>query len=171
MTAFAQNVHTDLTTQAATRLFSIMQKIGDSNIASLSLTSPASLVTTDRVGAASVVRPKAGFNAYSDIQAYVRSQLQDGYLLRERSKVHVVAATEGLRTTTVNTLNTYGYSVTSSAVAQGLPKGIQLVDRSNGTAPYTLHYLQDRYGVAAVTTVPSGVEVSSDAQFVIIAGI
>ena len=170
MNSFGNNVHTDLSTQAANRLFSIMKGINDADIASLSLTTPVSLVTTDRVGNISVVRPKAGFNTYSDIQTYVRSQLKDGYLLKEKASVQVVAATESLAAQTADTLKSYGYSVTGSSVAAGLPAGVTIVNKSAGKAPYTLHYLQDRYGFAAVTELPKGIVVPNGTQFVIIVG-
>jgi LCP family protein required for cell wall assembly len=170
MNTFGSNVHTDLSTQAASRLLSIMKGIDDSDIASLSLTTPTSLVTTDRVGNISVVRPKAGFNTYSEIQTYVRSQLKDGYLVQEQASVQVVASTETLAAQTADTLKSYGYSIAGSSVTSGLQAGVTVVDKSAGKAPYTLHYLQDRYGLAAVTELPKGVVVPNSTQFVIIVG-
>lgn len=172
MKAFSSNVHTDLSTKAASRLFSIMKKISDDNVASLSLTEPVSLVTTDRVGNASVVRPKAGFNTYSDIQTYVRSQLKDGYLVKENAGVYVVGANEALQSRVMTTLQTYGYHVVGSTVAAPsakLPSGITIVDVA-GKSPYTRHYLQDRYGVAATDVLPANLQVPNGTQFVIIAG-
>lgn len=172
MNAFGDNVRTDLSTTAANRLYTIMKRIGDSDISSLSLTAPESLVTTDRVGDASVVRPKAGFDTYSDIQTYVRSQLRDGYLIKEHAGVYVVGANTQLEQHTVDTLKDYGYSVVGSTTAQGLPAGTTIVDLTDGSKPYTQHYLQDRYGISAITSLPkSVVDVPTDAQFVIIAGI
>lgn len=170
MNAFGSNVQTDLSTKAATRLYDIMKKIPDSDIGSLSLTSPASLVTTDRVGAASVVRPKAGFNTYSEIQAYVKAQLPDGYLVKEHANVYVVGASDALREHTVTTLAGYGYYISGSSVDQMVPGGAAIVDLSDGDNPYTLHYLQDRYAIAAQTAMPANVQVPAGAQFVIIAG-
>jgi hypothetical protein len=170
MDAFGDNVRTDLSTKAAQRLYTITKDIPDNDIASLSLTNPQSLVTTDRVGDISVVRPKAGFNTYSAIQSYVRSQLLDGYLTKEHASVYVAAATEALRLHTVDTLNTYGYTLSGSIVTEKIPAGITIVDLSGGRAPFTLHYLQDRYGIAAATTLPQGMQVPVGTQFVIIAG-
>jgi LCP family protein required for cell wall assembly len=170
MDALGSNVHTDLSIQAASRLFTITKGIGDTDIASLSLTTPTGLVTTDRVGNISVVRPRAGFNTYSDIQAYVRSQLKDGYLIKEKASVYVVGATDKLRAQTDQTLKDYGYAISGSGVAAKMPAGMTIVDASKGTSPYTLHYLQDRYGLAATTKLPAGVEVPNGTQFVIIAG-
>jgi LCP family protein required for cell wall assembly len=168
--AFGDNVRTDLSPQAANRLVSIMRDIDDSDIASLSLTSPQNLVTTDRVGNSSVVRPRAGFNVYSDIQQYVRSQLQDGYLVKERASVYVAAATEKLRVSTTELLSGYGYAVSGSTTTHDLPAGTTIVDLTDGAKPYTLHYLQDRYGIAAVSDLPQGISVPDGIQFAIIIG-
>jgi LCP family protein required for cell wall assembly len=170
MSAFGDNVQTDLSTKAAARLYDIMKKINDGEITSLSLTAPTSLVTTDRVGAVSVVRPKAGFNTYGDIQAYVKAQLPDGYLVKERAGVYVVGANDALRAHTVTMLSGYGYRITGSSVVTTVPSGATIVDLTGGEKPYTQHYLQDRYGVAAQSNLPDGLQVPQDAQFVIIAG-
>ncbi len=61
MNAFGDNVYSDMSTQGATRLFSIMKKIGDNKINSIGLTDPPhQLITTDHVGTTSVDRPIAG---------------------------------------------------------------------------------------------------------------
>ncbi|QQS17915.1 LCP family protein [Candidatus Saccharibacteria bacterium] len=170
LNAFGDNVRTDLSTQAANRLVSIMRDINDNDIASLSLTTPQNLVTTDRVGDASVVRPKAGFNMYSDIQTYVRMQLQDGYLLKERANVYIITTTEKIRLHTVETLSGYGYAVSGSSTSQHLPVGATIVDLTDGAKPYTQHYLQDRYGIAAVRELPRGITVPVGVQFAILIG-
>ena len=170
MDALGSNVNTDLSTQAASRLFDIMKGIPSDKISSLSLTSPDSLVTTDHVGDISVVRPKAGFGTYSEIQAYVRSQLKDGYIVKENASVYIIGATDALRAQTVQTLTEYGYNISGSTVAPAMPAGMTVIDKSNGVAPYTLHYLQDRYGLSAITSLPTGVKVPNGTQFVIIAG-
>ena len=170
MNAFGENVHTDFSTQAASRLFSIGKDIKSTSISSLSLTAPFSLVTTDHVGNISVVRPKAGFDTYSDIQAYVRSQLKDGYLIKENANVYVVGATEALRSQTEQTLKNYGYVVSGSSVNATVSGGTSVIDKSAGKSPYTLHYLRDRYNSAETKTLPAGLVVPNDAQFVIIAG-
>ena len=170
MDALGSNVNTDLSTQAASRLFDIMKNVPSDKIASLSLTSPDSLVTTDHVGDISVVRPKAGFGTYSDIQSYVRSQLKDGYLVKENANVFIIGATDTLRAQTAQTLTEYGYTVAGSTVIPSVPTGMTVIDKSNGSAPYTLHYLQDRYGLSAITSLPMGIKVPNGMQFVIIAG-
>jgi LCP family protein required for cell wall assembly len=169
MDAFGDNVYSDLSTQGASRLMSIMKKIDDSKIASIGLTNPPhQLVTTDHVGSTSVVRPIAGLNNYTDIQTYVRSQIPDGYVLKEKAPIAVVSNTAVTATQTATLLKTYGYNATAStATTSSAPV---LVDLSHGKAPFTKHYLEDRYNLQATTSLPAGVEVSAvvGAKFVII---
>ncbi len=171
MNAFGNNVYSDLSTQGAARLYGIMKKIDDSQIHSVGLTDDGhKLVTTDRVGDASVVRPIAGFDQYADIQAYVRSQLPDGYLLKENAPVTVVAPTLAGAQAAAGQLKTYGYNVTGGLASTAPVTAPVLVDLSKGKDPYTLHYLEEHYEIkAAVTSLPDGVTVPQDsAKFVII---
>jgi polyisoprenyl-teichoic acid--peptidoglycan teichoic acid transferase len=170
MNAFGDNIYSDLSTQGATRLVSIMKHISDNKVGSIGLTDDGhKLVTTDRVGTTSVVRPLAGFGNYADIQAYIKSQIPDGYIVKEHAPVVVVGTTTGGATTTTTTLKNLGYNVV--ATQTGATGGTEtLVDLSNGKDPYTLHYLESRYGVKAVKRLPAGVTIpaSADAKFVII---
>ncbi|MEJ0073083.1 MAG: LCP family protein [Candidatus Saccharibacteria bacterium] len=168
MNAFGDNVYSDLSTQGATRLFSIMQKIGDNNIDSIGLTDPPhALVTTDHVGTTSVDRPLAGFNDYADIQSYVRSQIPDGYIIKEKAPVTVVGATTAVATAATTLLKSYGYDVTATTTAS--VSSTQVVDLSGGKDPFTLHYLEDRYGVKAVKSSPAGVTVApGSAKFIVL---
>ncbi len=171
MNALGDNVYTDISTQAATRMYEISKKIDDTKIASLGLTQePNVLVTTDSVGTASVVRPKAGFDNYGDIQAFVRSQLPDGYIVKEKTPVAVLAPTQKSADAQAALLKSYGYMVVSSGVttapADGKPR---LFDLSGGKSPYTKNYLQKRYGVIAATNLPDGMTLpAGNPKFVII---
>lgn len=171
MDAFGSNVHTDLSPQAATRLMAILRKVDDTQLASLSLTAPAKLVTTGQIGTTSIVKPVAGLNNYSDIQNYVRSQLKDGFLVKEQAPVYVVASTEKLRASTLETLTAYGYTATaSSTLDKTAAAGVQVINLASSASPYTLHYLQDRYGVIAKNELPANLQVPTGTQFVIITG-
>jgi len=169
MNAFGDNIYSDLSTQGASRLMSIMKKVSDSKITSLGLTDePHKLVTTDHVGSTSVVRPVAGFDNYAAIQAYVHSQLPDGYLLKERASLTVLGPTTASATATATLLKGYGYNVTATGTAPG-STGPVVVDLSHGKDPYTRHYLEARYGVKAATSLPAGVRVTNGStNFVII---
>ena len=170
MNAFGNNVYSDLSTDGAQRLYGIMKKIDNTKVASIGLVqAPNDLVTTDRVGSASVVRPKAGFNNYSDIQTYVRSQLVDGYIAKEHASVTVVSSTLTNAATISTDLKSYGYNVTSTLTTTNTSTQPTVVDLSGGTAKYTRNYLEKRYGVHAVSTVPAGIVIPpGSAKFVII---
>jgi LCP family protein required for cell wall assembly len=169
MNAFGDNVYTDLSTQGASRLYTIMKKVDDTKIKSIGLTEPQKLVTTDRVGTASVVRPVAGFENYNAIQAYVLSQIPDGYLLKERAPIAVVGKTQAGADATASLLKSYGYNVVSTSTTAKAVLAPVVVDLSRGKNPYTQHYLEERYGVKVATTLPASITAPTvGTRFVII---
>lgn len=170
MDAFGDNVYSDLSTQGASRLVSIMKKVSDSKISSIGLTTPPhQLVTTGHVGSTSIVQPVAGLNNYADIQAYIRSQIPDGYVLKEKAPVAVVGSTAAAATQTAALLKTYGYNATASTATTPAATPV-IVDLSHGKAPFTKHYLEDRYKLQVTNSLPASVDPSAftSAKFVII---
>jgi len=169
VSAFGKNVYSDLSTKAALRLYDIMKDVDDNKVQSLDLvTAPHSFVTTDTVGNISVVRPKLGFDTYSDIQAFVRSQLRDGYLAHENAEVAVVAPTQALVAQSQTVLTNYGYNVKSTVVTTTTPNHTAVVDLTGGKAPYTRNYLEKRYGTTVTNKLPAGIVVPETTQFVIL---
>ncbi len=168
MSAFGDNIFSDLSTQDAIRLYSIMTKISNNKVQSIGLTGKGhDLVTTDHVGNISVVRPMAGFDDYTAIQAYVRSQLPDGYIVKEHAPIVVLAQSDTGAKATATLLQEYGYNVVSSGIiTQRVTTSV--VDLSHGKDPFTAHYLQDRYH-KVMTKLPAGVHLpaGSAAKFVI----
>ena len=168
--AFGDNVYSDLSTQGAERLYTIMKKIGDGKINSIGLTDPPhQLVTTGHVGNISVDLPVAGQGNYSDIQAYVRQQMPDGYIVKENAPITVLGETADGAAVTGSLLKSYGYNVTATLAVDQPVQQLTLVDLSAGQDPYTLHYLENRYGVKSATELPPGVTMAPDsAKFVIL---
>lgn len=174
MSAFGNNVHTDLSLSDATRLYSIVKDIGNSNVSSLDLdTAPNQYVTTGDINGQSVVEPKAGLFSYGAIQDYVRSQLQDGYLKKEHARVEVLNGTlvPGLATAKANELKSYGYDVTqvANAPTSGYDQTV-VVDLTHGRDKYTKHYLEQRFNTTAVTKVPDPAIATGNADFILIVG-
>jgi len=170
MNAFGDNVYSDLSTQGAMRLYTIMKKVSDNKVASIGLTDDGhKLVTTDHVGTTSVVRPIAGFNNYTDIQTYVLGQLPDGYLLKENASVAILGQTTTQATAAATLLKQYGYNITSTGVATQPSSSTTVVDLSKGKDPFTSHYLETRYNTKAVMSLPAGVTMPAGAapKFVI----
>jgi LCP family protein required for cell wall assembly len=172
ISTFGNNVFTDISTVDLIRLYGIVNTIDEKAITSIDLVSGEhSLVKTDTVGSASVVRPKLGFNRYSDIQTYVRSQLRDGYLMKEQAGVVVAGESQPTADGVKTVLSDLGYTVLSSQVnTSSVVQKTTIVDLSNGLSPYTRHYLDKRFGGNFTESLPKGLIVPDGTQFVILVG-
>ncbi|MFA5004177.1 MAG: LCP family protein [Candidatus Saccharimonadales bacterium] len=176
LNAFGNNLYSDLSTKGAQRLYTIMKQIDNGDIKSIGLADPPNnFVTTDHIGNISVVRPRSGFNNYVEIQKYVRSQLKDGYILKENAAITVVngSATPSTTQAVAADLKLYGYNVTNVITTEHAfsSQNTSVVDLSQGKNPYSKRYLEERYHTKAVTKLPSGIAVQPDsAKFVIIQG-
>lgn len=171
--AFGNNVRTDLSVSDTMRLMDLLKSIVDSKVKSIGLSDDAtSYVTTGNIGGQSVVLPKAGLFDYSAIQKFVRSQLPDGFIVKEGARVTVLNGTNqpGVATHEAEVLKSYGYKVGKVANASATyPENI-LVDLTHGRKKYTKNYLEKRFGVKAVRKLPSQVARPDRADFVIIIG-
>jgi polyisoprenyl-teichoic acid--peptidoglycan teichoic acid transferase len=174
MSAFGDHVSTDLSVNDALRLMTIAKGMSTTNMQSVGLADPPNnYVTTDAAGNASVVRPTAGFDNYTDIQNFIRNTLKDPYIAKENGAVEVLngTSTAGLASGTGNTLKSYGYNVVKvdSAPTSSYQKTV-LVDLTGGKKPYTKHYLEKRFNVTAVTKLPDASIQATGADFVVILG-
>lgn len=172
--AFGDNVRTDISLSDANSLYSIMTKINNNNFKSIGLADPPnSFVTTGDVDGLSVVEPTAGLFDYTDIQTYIRSTLVDGYISKENANIMILDGSEGstLASKEAVLLKSYGYNigVVANAPTQNYSKTV-LVDLSHGNDKYTLHYLEERLGVTAVSSLPDKAIQPNNAKFVIIMG-
>jgi polyisoprenyl-teichoic acid--peptidoglycan teichoic acid transferase len=183
LSAFGNNVQTDLSISDANRLYSIMKRINNSNITSVSLAGTTSttssgagddtLITTGNINGQSIVQPLAGLENYDDIQEYVRSKLQDGYITKEKARVLVVNGTveSGLAQRTADKLKSYGYNVIGTATTQtDVYPDTVVVDRTNGKSKYTKNYLEQRYNVKATKILKDTSITPGTADFVVILG-
>lgn len=172
--AFGNNAQTDLSLNNASRLYGIVKKIDSNKITSIGLADePNKFVTTAPIRGQSAVMPKAGMFNYTDIQAYVRSQLKDGYIVKENAKVLVLNGSSklGKAENVATTLKSYGYNVvgTGNAPTKNYGKTI-IIDLSKGEAKYTKNYLQKRFNVKAADRLPDNAILPNGADFVIIVG-
>jgi LCP family protein required for cell wall assembly len=174
MNTFGNNVHTDLSLKDASRLYGIVKGIPDNKTVSVGLTdAPNNYFTTGTLAGQSITLPTAGLFNYNDIQAFIRTQLKDPYITKENAAITVLNGTglSGLATTKSNELKTYGYNVvdTGNAPTSNVPQTI-IVDLSHGKDKYTRHYLEQRFGVTATTTLPDKSIQTNGSDFVIILG-
>lgn len=172
--AFGENVRTDLSINEVMRLYDIGKNITPDKVASIGLTDkPNILVVGDSINGLSVQVPKAGLFNYTDIQSFVRNSLKDAFIKKENATITVLngTATEGLASRKATELRSFGYTVSSTgnAPTKSYTKTV-IVDMRNGEKRYTKNYLEKRFGVTAVTTMPDPTIVAGDADFVIILG-
>ncbi|MBI2007959.1 LCP family protein [Candidatus Saccharibacteria bacterium] len=177
MNSLGRNVYSDFDTQSIKCLYTQISQVQSHNIKSLDLVKPPNdLLTTGPLYGRSIVRPKAGLFDYSQVRNYVRTTFRDGFLAKENATVAIYNATStaGLATTSANILKTFGYNVTvvENAPNQTNPADTVVVDLSKGTNKYTRNYLERRYGVTALSSLPAGLGVSppQNTDFVIIVG-
>jgi len=173
LSAFGDHISTDMSTNDAGRLAGIMKKVGEVNIKSVGLADPPNnYVTTGSYGGQSIVQPIAGLQNYGAIQAYIRSALPDGYLVKENASVTVLngSTVATAASSQAALLKSYGYNVGAVAEAptHDYPK-TTVVDLSNNKDQYTKHYLEQRYKVTATTKLPANIQ-PGVARFVIIVG-
>jgi LCP family protein required for cell wall assembly len=177
LSSLGNNVYTDFSLDDLTHLYKIVGKIPSNNITSLDLvTPPHNLVTTGNMNGLSIVQPRAGLFDYSAIQGYVRNALKDSYIAKENSQIAIYNATNivGMATKQSNYLKSYGYNVVTvgNTPTPTNPPKTRIIDLTKGTAKYTRHYLENRYGVSASTVLPAdlGVTPPAGTNFVIIVG-
>lgn len=174
--AFGNNVATDLSISDASRLYSIVKKIPETSIISVGLSDPPNhFITTSStlIVGQSIDLPTAGLFNYAAIQTFLRTQLKDGYIVKENAKILVLngTATQGLATSVATQLKTYGYNVVGTGVMPQTGWSLTtLVDLSNNKMKYTKNYLEKRYGVTAQTSMADATIQTNGADFVIILG-
>lgn len=171
--SIGDNVHSSLSVDEMLALYDIVKEIPDADISSLSFVDDTLLVTTSTVGSQSVVIPTAGINDFSEIQAFVRQNMVDGFIADEAATVTVLNGSGkiGGASKVGGLLESYGYNVvkTEDAPTKDYLSTI-LVDLSGDNKPYTKAYLEKRFGVVATDKLPSSIPATNTSDFVIILG-
>lgn len=153
------HLKTDLQVWEIKKLVEIGQKIDPSKVMNNVLDNgPGGLVKTANFGGASVVIPTAGNGNFTAIQEFVRSIFVDGYIKQENAAIEVQNGTTKyyLANQVSNLLKSYRYNVIKTSVADS--KNYQqtmIYDYSGGKKPYTLKYLENRFGVKTQAVTPS----------------
>lgn len=172
--AFGDNIHVDMSLKDATRLYGIIKKVPDNKTVSLGLAdAPNNYVTTGTLAGQSIALPTAGLFNYDAIQAYVRTQLKDPYMIKENATVEVLngTPTEGFASSRANDIKALGYNVTQVGNAPNT-NYVQttLVDMTHGKKSHTRKSLEQRLGLSATTELPDNSIKANGADFVIILG-
>ncbi len=172
---FGDHVQTNFNIQDLQRLGQLTKEIGGDKISSIGLADPPNnYVETANIGGLSVVIPTAGIGNFKDIQHYVRNQLKDSFIRNENASIVVLNGTTkaGMATEKGDELKSYGYNVVK--VDNAPTKTYQstvIVDLRGDSKKYTRNYLEKRFGVTAVNSIPDPAIVADESvDFVIILG-
>ncbi|MBI2797673.1 LCP family protein [Candidatus Saccharibacteria bacterium] len=168
----SNNIKTDLQPSEIQRLGSIAKDLNPKDVTNQVLdVDNNGLVKNAAIGNASVVVPAAGIGEYSDIQAFVRTLFVDGYIKAEGASVQIdnASSQSALAVKVASLLKSYGYNVIKTVSADKVAK-TAIVDCTNGGKPYTLQYLQNRFGVAPQACPQTGSGAPPPADIRIILG-
>lgn len=171
---FGNHVQTNFSVEDLQRLYQLSQQIPSDKISSVGFADPPNnYVTTGSVDGQSVVVPTAGTSNFKELQTYLRNVLIDSYLKNEAATVTVLNGTDtvGLATTKSDELKSFGYNVlqVGNAPTRSYNKTV-VVDLRGGAKKYTRNYLEKRFGVPAVNSLPDQAIQPGTADFVIIIG-
>jgi LCP family protein required for cell wall assembly len=174
MDNLGNHVQTNFSLQDLSRLYQLGKEIDSSKISSIGLADPPNnYVITSNIGGQSVVVPRAGIGNFKEIQGYLRNTLKDSFIRDENASITVLNGTNttGLATTKADELRSYGYNI--GAIGNAPKRDYQktiLVDMRGGSKKYTKNYLEKRFGIGAVTSLPDSSIQPGTADFVIILG-
>lgn len=147
---FRGNVETDLNVDEITRLVEIGKDIEADKVVRGQLdTSEDSFLSFSNLYGQSVLVPTAG--DYSEIQEYVRGIMVDGYIKDEAARISVLNGTTspGVATNTGQLLRSYGYMVDKVDNASDQNYSRTVIFDYGDKNPYTVRYLEQRFGVIA----------------------
>lgn len=166
------HIRTDLSFTDLKQLISIVKDI-DGNAAPRKVldTTPEGLLMFGNIaGAGSIEVPRAGLNNYIDIRILTHTLFPDSFIKQENATVEVQNGTyrSGFATEVTRLLKGYGYNVVSTTTAKRQNYTASVIyDYSGGKKPYTINYLERRFGVKAIKAAkPAG----ETAEIVVIAG-
>jgi LCP family protein required for cell wall assembly len=102
-------------------------------------------------GAGSIELPKAGNFAYSDIQDFVKNIFVDHYITDENARIEVQngSGKTGIAGLVATSLKAAHYNVGDPVNAPDILTKSVIYDYTNGKKPYTINYLEHRFGVKA----------------------
>jgi LCP family protein required for cell wall assembly len=117
-------------------------------------------------GAGSIELPRAGTFDYSDIQDFVKNIFADHYVEDENARIEVEngSGLSGVASTVVRSLKAAHYNVGDPQNADGKYSQTVIYDYTGGKKPYTINYLQRRFGVKAQTASPPSPQVDANGQ-------
>lgn len=144
------NAKTNMSVEEIMRLVELGKGVTRDDIKTVQLdTSQDGFLTFSNVYGQSVLVPSSG--NFSAIQEHVRTLMVDSYIKDESARVSVLNGTTraGLANRTADLLRSYGYEVVNVANAENQNYNQTAIFDYEGDNPYTLRYLEKRFGVRA----------------------
>jgi hypothetical protein len=107
-------------------------------------------------GAGSIELPRRGNFDYTDIQDFVKNIFVDHFITDENARVEIQNGTglTGVGAQVVKSLKAAHYNVLDPVTAPQLYAKTVIIDYTGGKKPYTINYLERRFGVKS-TRSPS----------------
>ncbi len=161
--AVGSHIKTSLQLNEITRLAGIAKDVNPTKITNrvLDYGKPDSLLIDGSgmiEGAGSIELPKAGTFVYDDIHDFVKNIFVDHYITDEHARIEVQngSGIQGLAAGVVKSMLAAHYTVSDPVSAADHYTKTVLYDYTGGKKPYTIHYLEQRFGVKAIkASVPS----------------
>lgn len=151
------NAQTDMSVKEMMRLLELSEGVDEDSVTQAQLsTAEDNFLTFSNVYGQSVLVPSAG--DFSEIQEYVRTLMVDSYIKDEAAKISILNGTEvpGLANDTADLLRSFGYDVVNVDNASEQNYTQTVIFNYNSDNPYTLRYLEQRFGVHAQRREPPG---------------
>lgn len=170
--ALGNNLRTNIETKEIRTLMSLGSEIPSDSIIPLSLVEEGEmLVTTDMVSGQSVVRPVAGLMIYSEIQSYIKRNVNASPITREEPHVTVLngGRVAGVAQTEADRLSDEGFIIDVVDNAAEGSYGTVEIYQLDETKTASAEKLGQLYGVAVKKETPP-VSVVGDTDFLIILG-
>lgn len=171
--ALGNNVRTNFSAAEIKTLAEVGTKIDASRVISISLVDKENpVVTTGAYNGQSIVRPIAGIEDYSDIQAYIKKYLLGGEIAAENATIEVLNASTqmGVAGQKADELIAAGlFNVSAKDAVHNSNVALTWYDLSKGNKPNTSAKLVSVLGQQPSKNSPPS-DVQSQADFVIILG-
>lgn len=172
--AVGSHVKTDLTLSEIQKLAAIAKDVDTSKMSRKVLTDGEDGLLMSGAsafpGAGAILIPKAGPFNYADIQDLAHSIFSDGYIKKENAAIEVQNGTSvnGLAGIVTKTLKGRGYNMLAPLSADKSTYNRTVIyDYSGGKKPYTVNYLERRFGVKVIkATLPQATSAGSAASAV-----
>jgi LCP family protein required for cell wall assembly len=152
--ALGGHVKTDFQPNEITKMASVIKDIDGSKVQSevLDTKGDDSLLIdgTGRIpGAGSIELPRRGNFDYTDIQDFVKNIFVDRYIVEENARIQVQngSGRAGVAAQVVKSLKAAHYNMMDPTNAEEILTKTVIYDYTGGKKPYTINYLERRFGV------------------------